>query len=125
MAAYYVSDPISFSSSSSRSPALREVAEHFQNITTNNQFFTDLALTHDWRTQHIHHAITDAPTPDSTTSVPNIALLPEATGRHSQRSFTPVLQRSATVAFTRSSSLPLDVKCSISQSSQHASQAQG
>jgi hypothetical protein len=112
--AAYVSDPTSFSSSPS--PALQEVAAHFCNITS-NQFFP--ALAEDWRTQHIHHAITDDPTSDSTTRLPNIALLPKAAGRHAQRPFSLVLQRSATVALTRSSTLPLDVKCSISQSSQH------
>ena len=114
--AAYVSDPTSFSSSCT--PALKEVAQHFTSITT-NKYFSELAL--DWRTQHIHSALTDTPTPDTATSIPNITLLPRAAGRHSQRSLvlTQVLQRSATVAFTRSSSLPLDVKCSISQSSQH------
>jgi len=114
--AAYVSDPTSFASSSSCSPALKEVAEHFTSITT-NPYFSELAL--DWGTEHIHRALTDAPTPDTATSIPNITLLPRAAGRHSQRSLTQVLQRSAMVAFTRSSSLPLDVKCSISQSSQH------
>ena len=112
--AAYVSDPTSFSSSCS--PALKKVAEHFTSITT-NPYFSELAL--DWRTEHIHRALTEAPTPDTATSIPNITLLPRAAGRHSQRSLTQVLQHSAIVAFTRSSSLPLDVKCSISQSSQH------
>jgi len=64
--AAYVSDPTSFSSSCS--PALKEVAEHFTTITT-NQYLSELAL--DWRTQHIHSAITDAPTPATATSIPN------------------------------------------------------
>ena len=74
----HTTDPTSFSSSCS--PALKEVAEHFTSITTNS-YFSELAL--DWRTEHTHRALTEAPTSDTTTSIPNITLLPRAAGRHS------------------------------------------
>ena len=56
---------------------------------------------------HIYIYIHD-PTPDSAVQVANISLLSKAAGRHAQRPFSLVLQRSTTVASTRGSTLPLD-----------------